>query len=176
MTSDEQINKAVRDAVNLVFGSGFAIRAKQSQAPMPTSPHASVHVSNHVPIGYHEAQATESGLNLSYNTDIYTVATVFVNFFYDAAFDNARLFYSALLRDDIQHVFKSENMEMLKRSRARNLQKVQNSQWIEQAVITIDVSYVATDSYTVGTIGEANITHDFNGEINILNINLDGEE
>ena len=177
MIAYELINSLIRNTIDLILLSpGFAIRAKQQNAPRPQGPYADVDIISDVGLGWdqYDRKDNEEDLDITTTTQQLRQITLSVNFYRDDAVDKARKVQQALCRETIQSIFTQAKAALIRRSEVREISETLEDTWEERAQFDIMISVVGSDTDIIRSIQSvdiaglyqtANLNYNFNLEI-----------
>lgn len=164
MNLDEALNQLVRHSIDLILDSpGFAVRAKQKDAPRPLGAYASVDFLTDLGVGWEESNYTNrtEDPDLDQSIEGFREYTVSINVFRDSARDNARRIRTGLVRDTIIDLFYSAGVGLGVRSNVRELSETLNGTWEERAQLDVTLHVIGTDESITRSVEALTITGDY---------------
>lgn len=158
MILNEELNKLLRNTIDLLLSSeGYTIRAKQD-APRPSGPHADVNVTLVLKDGTEEIKYENAPDDKVLRaTEGLREAMVSINFYREGAFDNAQLIHNRLVRHSVVTAFRSAGVGLIGRSDVRDITEPLENGFEERAQMDIFLSFVGKDNELINTIGSVNI-------------------
>tara|TARA_R110000796_G_scaffold252431_2_gene386751 strand:+ start:399 stop:935 length:537 start_codon:yes stop_codon:yes gene_type:complete len=176
MILEESINKLIRDSIDLILESpGFAIRAKQKNAPRPEGSYADVDFISDSILGWEQFQSADqpSGTKIDVTSQSTRRIMISVGFYRDSSTDNARKVHQAILRESISYIFNVAGIAVIERSEVRHIPESFENTWEDRAQFDIFISAVGTDEYIVESIGSVNIPGQLQSGGFITNFNIE---
>ena len=158
---EEQLNKLVRDAIDTINGTpGLTIRARQSDAPRPNGPYATVDILSRVTLGVEQIQyenntgdddltGTRSGM---------VESTYTVSFFRGAAYDTAFQSKLGFTRESIIDTFKAALVGIGLRSNIRVVPQEVSGSLEDRTTFDITLNYIHDDEENIISILTAPVT------------------
>lgn len=178
MILEEAINKLIRDSINLILDiDGYAIAAKQLDAPRPIGNYADVDMISDVNIGWEQRsladQTGEGELDINETISGLRETMMSASFYRVSAVDNCRKVHIALLRESIQELFATAGVGLITRSAVRETTEALENGWEERAQFDITLSSVGTDEDIIRSIQSLNIAGKFETPNNVNNFNIE---
>lgn len=159
---EETLNKAVRDIVNLIISSDFAIKANQN-APRLQTPHCSVHTMTIKSVGIEQKVLIDriADPDLDETREGYREIMFSLNFYFDNAMDNAEQVKIGLTRNSILEFLKAADLGLANRSEVRAISEPLETGFEERAQFDFVLSAIGTDDDIITSIETLNIIGDF---------------
>ena len=164
MILDETLNQLMRHSIDSILDTpGFAIKAKQKDAPRPLGAYATVDFLADSSVGWEESIYTDRTEDLDLDQTIagFREHTVSINVFRDSARDVARRIRTGLVRDAISDLFYSAGVGLGVRSSVRELSATVNGTWEERAQLDVTLHVTGTDEAITRSIQSLTITGDY---------------
>jgi len=164
MILDEDLNKLIRHSIDLILDSpGFAIKAKQKDAPRPLGAYATVDFLTDLSVGWEESNYTNrtEDPDLDQKLEGFREYTVSINVFRDSARDNARRIRTGLVRDTVMDLFYSVGAGLGVRSNVRELSDTVNGTWEDRAQLDVTLHAIGADESITRSIEALSIAGDY---------------
>lgn len=162
MILDLEVNKFLRDIINLLLGSpGYTIRAKQKDAPRPNGSYADVDFVNVSRLGWEQTEFENNSEDLTENISGMREIMMSVSFHREQATNNATKVQTGLIRNRIQDLFKAANLAYIRSSEVREISEAFQQGWEERAQFDIFLSAVGKDSDIVTSIHNVDIEAEY---------------
>lgn len=175
MTAEEDINKLIRDIVNMVLGiPNYAIAAKQN-APRPNVPYCDVDLITDTGTGWDIIEYEDRTEDLDINENIYGQRQLGISlgFYFEGAKDNARKVRTALVRESVSSMFRVANIGLATRSEVRDTSEALENGWEKRAQFDIVLNTVGTDTDIITSIQQLNISSEFQTRGKSIPINIE---
>jgi len=174
----EALNKLLRDTTNDVLTvPGYAIAARQPNAPRPQNPYASVSFVSDTNIGWEETltenRLSDDDIDFSYSGLREVMFSV--DFYRDSATDNARAVRTGLVRESIVDTWNALGVGLTRRSDVRDISDTLDDTWEERAQFDIFLSVVGNDQDIVRSILSVQIQGQYQ-ENSIYDFTIDVEQ
>ena len=173
---EESFNKLIRDTIDLILGiPGYAIKAKQEDAPRPQGAYAAVDWATGLDIGWEQSTKVNNAGDPDITEFIEGMREVrlAVGFYRTDAIDNARAVRIGLIRESIQSFFKASNVGLITRTTVLEISEAFENGWEERATFDIALSAVGSDSDLIRSIAAVDIAGEFQARGLIYNINIE---
>lgn len=159
---EETLNKAVRDVVNLIIGSSFAIKSKQN-APRPIAPHCVVDTTTITSVGTEELKIVDRDIDpdIDSTRSGYREIMFSLNFYFDNALDNAEQVRIGLTRNSILENLRAAKLGLGTRSVVRDLSETLENGWEERAHFDFILHAIGTDDDIITSIAAVLINGEF---------------
>jgi hypothetical protein len=174
MILEETVNKLIRDIIGLLLESpGYAIKAKQKDAPRPTGEYAEVDTVSNSRLGWEQREYEDNQNDLDITENISGLRSIMmsISFFRGEAVDNANKVRIGVIRESIQTLFRAANLGFTSCSEVREISEPLEDGWEKRAQFDIVLNAVGTDSDIIRSIQSVDISGEY--EIRGLTYNFE---
>jgi len=175
MILEETINKLIRDVVGLLLDSpGYAIKAKQINAPRPSTEYAEIDTISNSRLGWETRKYIDNESDLDITEEIEGMRSIMMSlsFFRGEAVDNANKVRIGFIRESIQELLRSAKLGFISTSEVREISEPLENGWEKRSQFDIVLNAVGTDSDIIRSIQSVDISGEYQARGLIYNLDI----